>query len=394
MIHTEEYLDRLNQLQQKVQQKKLGAFVVTSQESIYYLTGVPYTPLERPFFIIIWPKKLPTLIVPALEEVHLRKAEGIGEIAVYREYPSPRGRGWPEILRKVLGKTKNIGVEPSMHVDIFHEIKGYSAKIHSLVEDMRIIKSPAEIEMIRTTAGYCDIAMKEILGGAYYDISELEIFSRGRTVQMRILKEQEYEALTTSILCMSWVAPDSAMPHSVPRVEDRLREGPHIAMSFLRVNGYAAECERTWFLTEPVPEVQKAFTVMMEARDIALSMAGPGTSCNAIDRRVTDFIASKGYGGNLLHRTGHGIGLGNHEGPWVAMGSRHILEENMVISIEPGIYLPGIGGVRHSDTALITSEGHTLLTGYPVEMDRLIMRKRKPLARLKGRIIRRIAGIE
>ena len=90
-----------------------------------------------------------------------------------------------------------------------------------------------------------------------------------------------------------------------------------------------------------------------------------------------------------LHRTGHGFGLGNHEAPWVAEGSPDILAENMVISIEPGIYMKGIGGLRHSDTVLVTKDGCELLTHLPTDIESLTIKGRKLFTRLKGWWVRR-----
>ena len=95
-----------------------------------------------------------------------------------------------------------------------------------------------------------------------------------------------------------------------------------------------------------------------------------------------------------MHRTGHGFGLGNHEGPWVAKGSEEVLQANMLISLEPGIYLPGVGGVRHSDTVLVTQEGYELLTRFPTDLDGLTVTAFKPFNRLQGVVVRQAVGIK
>ena len=132
-----------------------------------------------------------------------------------------------------------------------------------------------------------------------------------------------------------------------------------MALVLSRVNGYAAESERTYFTTPPSGEVRKAFEAMTEARHIALEMIRPGVPCSEVDAAVNDYLRNEGYSGEdqRLHRTGHGIGLGTHEAPWIAEGSGDRLAENMVISVEPGIYLQGVGGVRHSDTVVVTKDG-------------------------------------
>ena len=116
-------------------------------------------------------------------------------------------------------------------------------------------------------------------------------------------------------------------------------DGPIVLMSYNRVNGYAAECERTVFLGEPSDRDRELFETMMAARDIALKMVKPGASCADIDAATQAYFNSRGHGGSILHRTGHGIGLGNHERPWLSVGSADVLEENMVVSIEPAVYL-------------------------------------------------------
>lgn len=212
-------------------------------------------------------------------------------------------------------------------------------------------------------------------------------------MQTQIIKEVGYDVLTTNILAGAWPAPLSAQPHSVPTVKDRLKEGPHIALALMRVNGYAAECERTFFLRPPTEEVVTAFKTMQEARRKAFEMVRPGASCAEIDCRTKEFLQKEGYGDKLLHRTGHGFGLGNHEAPWVAEGSQEILQENMVISIEPGIYLPEIGGIRHSDTVLVTKDGYECLTQYPTALEAVTVGAYKPIKRLIGAITRRAVGI-
>jgi Xaa-Pro dipeptidase len=122
-------------------------------------------------------------------------------------------------------------------------------------------------------------------------------------------------------------------------------------------------------------------------------MVRPGVAGSEIDGAVNAFLQSE-YPDyqteeGRLHRTGHGIGLGNHEAPSVAEGSEDRLAENMVISVEPGIYIPGLGGVRHSDTVLITGTGYEPLTRLPTSLAALTIRGWRPLARAKGWLLRR-----
>ena len=164
-------------------------------------------------------------------------------------------------------------------------------------------------------------------------------------------------------------------------------------MSFNRVNGYAAENERTVFLGEPSQRDVELFEAMLEARRIAYSMVRPGTRCADIDLATQDFFRSLGYGDAIRHRTGHGIGLGNHGAPFLSAGGDHVLEENMVISIEPAIYFDEIGGFRHSDTVLVTRGGYEDLTHYPTDLEHLVVTDRRALKRAKGAVIRKAVNL-
>ena len=393
MIGKEEYRDRLAQLQRKIAENNLDAFLVSAEDSIYYLTGVSYKPLERPFFMIVRPQSAPALLVPALEQEHLKAAPNIDEVFHYWDYPAPLGQGWPERLLDLLDNPDRLGVEPSLSQEIALALQNISSEVVPLIEKLRLIKSPSEVLMLRQAAHYADLAIQRLIRASYYGVSELELFSQGRTVQIQIMKDTDYDLLATDVLAGSWPAPLSAQPHGVPAIADRLEEGPHIALGFLRVNGYAAECERTYFLEPPTGEVKEAFTAMLEARRRAFDLLRPGANSSEIDAATKDFLQEEGYSDYLLHRTGHGFGLSNHEGPWLSEGSSDVLQENMLVSIEPGIYLPGVGGIRHSDTTLVTKDGYENLTTYPTDLKSLTIKSYKPLTRLRGALVRRAMGI-
>lgn len=393
MFEKGEYIERMERLQRKVRENNLQAFLVTAQDSIYYLTGVTYVPMERPFFILVRPESAPVSLVPALEREHLTSAPNVSQVHHYWEYPSPPGQGWPELLLELLGGIRRLGVEPSLPQEIVAHLDGFKPRMHGLVEELRLIKSPAEVKKLRQAAHYADMGMQKIIASAYNGVSEIEIFSQARSVQMKIIKETEFDALNTSLLTAAWPARLGTQPHGVPSVADRLESGPHIALSFMRVNGYGAECERTFFVTPPTEKMMERFAIMLEARRRAFALVRSGTPCAEIDLAANGFLREEGFGEYLLHRTGHGFGLGNHEGPWVADGSPDVLAENMLISIEPGIYIPELGGFRHSDTVLVTTDGYENLTHFPTDLDSLTLRGGKPFTRLRGALVRKAVGI-
>jgi Xaa-Pro aminopeptidase len=394
MIKTGEFLERMTRLQARLAQAGLDAFLVTSQDSIYYLTGVTYVPLERPFFVLVRRTGPAQLLAPALDREHLASAPNVGEVHSYWDYPSPPGQGWPERLYELLKDTSGLGIEPTLPQEIASQLGDFHPQVKPLLEELRLVKSPAEVEMLRQSAHYADLGMQKILAAAYSGVTEIEIFSLARSVQMQIIKETEFDALNTSLLTAAWPARLGTQPHGVPRLDDRLRIGPHIALSFMRVNGYGAECERTFFVEPPTDGMRQMFAAMLEARRRAFELVRPGVSCAEIDTAANGFLRAENLGDHLLHRTGHGFGLSNHEGPWVAEGSLDVLTENMLISIEPGIYVRGLGGFRHSDTLLVTHDGYETLTHTPTDLASLTILGGKPLTRLKGFVVQKAVGIK
>jgi Xaa-Pro aminopeptidase len=393
MITKQEYLDRMRKLQDLIRDKDLGSFLVTSQDSIYYLTGVTYVPLERPFFILVSPDRQAELLTPALDQEHLRAAPNVGKVHRYWDYPSPKGEGWPERLHDLLESVKNLGIEPSLPQEIAIHLSQFNPVVAPLVETLRMVKSQDEVAMLRQAAYFAKKGMEAILKASYDGVSEIEIFSQSRSIQMEIIKTTEFDALNTRILTAAWPARLGLQPHGIPLLADRLEAGPHIALSFMRVNGYGAECERIFFVRPPNNEMKEMFATMLEARRRAIVLVKPGVPCEEIDQAANGFLRDEGLGDYLLHRTGHGFGLGNHEGPWVAEGSSDILEANMLISIEPGLYVPNMGAFRHSDTFLVTKDGRENLTTYPTEFEKLIIQEKKILTRLRGTLVRRAVGI-
>ncbi|MFH1923717.1 MAG: Xaa-Pro peptidase family protein [Planctomycetota bacterium] len=393
-IASAEHRQRVAALQAKVTEHGYDVFLVSSRENIFYLTGVVCHPLERPLFVLIWRDGSPCFLLPALEAEHIRETADNDHVESYWEYPAPPGQGWADRLREMLGGATNIGIEPSLRAEISDGLGEVSLRPMPLIEQLRVVKSPAEVEMIRRAASCAELGIKRLLAASYYGSWVVEGFVETRTVMKRIIRESDnFNPLLTKVLMGTWAGPRSARPHSIPKLDDRLLEGPHVGLALTTFDGYAAECERTYFTARPAAEVCQAFDAMLEARRIAFGMVRPSVPCGDIDAAVKEFLAKEGYADKRLHRTGHGIGIAYHaETPWLAEGSDEVLAAGMVASIEPGIYLPGIGGLRHSDTVLVTEDGYESLTQHSIELEKLTITSWKPFARLKGMLVRRSLG--
>lgn len=371
---TDEFLSRFRRLQKAIASTGLDVALITSTDSIYYLTGFRYVPFERAFFLVVRPDAELVIVTPRIEAENMASIALHHRIIEYTDYPAPAGETYMDALASVVRKNEVVGVEPSMPAELLVATQEYNPRVTPLVETLRLVKSPNEIQRIERAAKYSDRGLRMVMDAAKLGESIAGGCDHIPKLRNEILTcEGRFDQYTSSIWLGIWAAPFSAQPHRFPEPSDIFQEGPNVGLSFLRVNGYSAETERTFFLHKPNAEQAEVFGTMLEACDIAYAMLRPGASAHEVDHKVMEFLRAEGFGGNTLHRVGHGIGMGGHEGPWVAEGSEDVLEENMVISVEPGIYWRGQGGYRHSDTVLITADGYRMLTDFPRDLNAMTL---------------------
>lgn len=393
-ISSYEYKHRIEAVQKKLTENQLDALVVSEEEDIYYLTGLTYKSLERLFLLIIKPDKV-AFLLPQMERAHLSTVRHVDVIKHYWEYPATEPERWEDGLLDLLGKDTAVGVSPKSPHEIAEFLRDQNREPRSsaLIEELRWVKSEDEIRLIQRAARYCDRAISQLNRTAYYGMSELEVFSIGKSIQQQVIKETDFDYLSTNILVAAWPGRISHQPHGNPKVEDLLVEGSHISLAFLRVNGYAAELERTFFTAPPCRDQKNAFEIMGKAREESLKILRAGVKCEEVDLAARDVFEKEGLADAMMHRTGHGIGLGSHEGPYLALGDKTVLQENMVVSIEPGIYIEGVGGFRHSDTVRVTRDGYEILTDCPTDIESLTFTKKRLIPWLKGKVIKQMFNI-
>jgi Xaa-Pro dipeptidase len=310
-----------------------------------------------------------------LEADHAREHTWIKQISQYAEYPAVPGKRWTDALERELGDAKRVGIESTLPTYV-REAVGRTTIVADIIEETRLIKSPWELGRIAHTAEVCDAATQALIENSSEGATELSLYSAGRnTVMMKIIQDIPHVNFqATSVITAVWIGQMSAMPHSTPAITDAIRsDEPNVTIVSVQSDGYSAECERTYFVGSADEKARGVFATMMEARALGLSMVKPGAVCSEIDAAVLAFLRRKGHSDHILHRTGHGFGISSHEAPWLAEGNDMRLEPNMLVSIEPGIYIPGYAGFRHSDTILVGDTGPIPLTKYPTSLDELIV---------------------
>jgi Xaa-Pro aminopeptidase len=183
-----------------------------------------------------------------------------------------------------------------------------------------------------------------------------------------VLREHGAEGPSFPIIVAG--GPRSALPHAVPG-DDRVPAGSLVVVDLGAIRGgYASDCTRTFGAAgAPLPEeLERAYAVCLEAQQTALARVAPGVEAAELDAVAREVIAAAGFGEAFGHGLGHGVGLDIHERPWVRPNASGKLEEGMVVTIEPGIYLEGVGGVRIEDLVVVTADGGEALTRFPKEL--------------------------
>lgn len=332
------------------------------------------------------------MLVPEPELESVSQAWGVEQTLTYREYPAPLGQGWGDGLFGQIRLGLRFGFESGVPWAQAQSLLAAGGQSLDLLENIRMLKSDWEVAQIERAARYADWGVGEVLRRAWQGCSAAETLIPMQSLQQKIMRElPDWDPLSTKVQAAAWPAPLSAQPCGAPPLGARLGQGPHVALVLTRVNGYAAECARTFFTSRPDAHERELFGLMGEARKIAYSMLRPGVACGEIDAAVNRFFGAGGHADHRtrLHRCGHGFGLGHHEPPWLAQGSGHVLVQGMVISIEPGIQAPGSGGYRHSDTVLITEDGYRMLTHAACGLESLVLPAASMRQRISGWLVRR-----
>ena len=230
------------------------------------------------------------------------------------------------------------------------------------VERLRAVKDAGEIEAIRRAAELSDEVFRALAASPLAGRSERDVAWEAE----RRLRELGASAVAFDVAVAS--GPNGALPHAHPG-ERRIGPGELVVLDAgCVVDGYCSDCTRTFATGEPPSELQRAYAVCLEAQLAGLAAVRPGATGGEVDAAARDVIEAAGLGERFGHGLGHGVGLDVHEGPLLRSGSEDVLEPGNVVTVEPGVYLPGVGGVRIEDLVLVTEGGCERLTTAPKEL--------------------------
>jgi Xaa-Pro aminopeptidase len=375
------YIALQNDIRGALAQAGLSAVLVDHPEDVAYLTGFFHHPCERPVAVLLGADGPTRLLIPELEREHAEAQNAAAELVAYPEFP-----GVTPPFSYLGGVGGRVGYAGSMSVSRLAEVtKALPAATLSetdVVTRARLRKRPEEIALHAEAARITDLMLvagrtfvEEALAAGGELPSEAELARHVGSVGTGVMYTEHADVVVVSFLAggLVYAGRNSARPHALPSGY-RLRPGEAFMLSLgCAVGGRFVEGERTFILGEPTPEQRRYYEAVRAAQQVGADALAPGRRCSEANRRCLDVIRDAGFGDYLRHRQGHGIGLGMHEPPWLEDGDDTVLEVGMIVSNEPGIYVPEHGGYRISDSMLITEDGARPFTSYPRSLDDVVV---------------------
>lgn len=360
---------RLTLLQDLMTAENLDILAINAGVDLEYFTGLIFHLSERPAVLLIPSNGNPVFIFPEFEQEKAKQSDIDMEL-----FPYPEDTGeWPKVFLQAANKIeldkKTIGVSPESMRFLEIELIQKAAKSSHVISAMQILKSlkiqkdKEEIIAIRKAISIAEKAFQTLLPQIKAGASEK--FLANQLVIQLFTKGSEPDLPFNPIVASG---PNSANPHAVPG--DRvLQPGDAIIIDWgARCNGYVSDLTRSFLVGDENPEMVQVAAIVLRANQAARAAAKAGVPASDVDKAARNIITKAGYGDAFTHRTGHGIGLSAHEDPYISQTNPSPLKNGMVFTIEPGIYLPGKGGIRIEDNVKVTEGESETLSSFPREV--------------------------
>jgi Xaa-Pro dipeptidase len=351
--------DRLRNLQQFLTEQQLECGLITSKHNIFYLSNFDYEPHERFIGIFVFPNRKSLFVVPAMEVAMVKEAGWENEIISYTDTDNV----W-DIVRDTINQIQTLAVEKQeisyFYIEKLLELQ--SLLLSSLDEkliNMRLIKSDDELDKLQAAAEYADLAVEFGIKCLKEGISEIEVMAE---IEFSLKKKGIREMSFPPVVLFG---ENASNPHGVPG--KRLLQKGDVVLFDLGVKymGYSSDITRTVVYDHVNEEIVNIYNTVLEANLIGINACKPDIRMGDIDLAARTVIVNAGYGDHFPHRIGHGLGIDVHETPSLTMNNNGVLKPGMVLTVEPGIYLNGVMGVRIEDDVVITESGSSVLTKFP-----------------------------
>ncbi|MBB1063735.1 M24 family metallopeptidase [Limosilactobacillus fastidiosus] len=353
-------MTRISRLQKKFNRLAIDAFLVTDSKNIYYLTG--FSLLQGDGCLLITPQNA-IIITDDRYQLALEEFESDEVVAtISRDYYGSVNKICEGLNLTVLGFEDSISYQL---FDVFDELMSCDiVPFHYLIERMRLIKDSTEITKLRAAAELQSAGFEYILSVVHPGVSERELAIKlDYWMKMHGASAASFPTIVAS-------GANSAKPHAT--ASDKLIvDGDVVTLDFgYYLDGYTADMTRTFAVGSIDPELRDVYRIVNEARKLVIEKVKVGIHGDELDFAGRSLIEEAGYGDEFNHGMGHGIGLTVHELPTTyAPGATNVtLKNNEVITVEPGIYIPEIGGIRIEDDIVVTHGGAEVITTAPTEL--------------------------
>lgn len=352
---------RIEALRETIRQNNFDGIIVTKQQNWHYLSG--FTGSNA--LLLITPADNFLFTDFRYLEQAANEAEGFKII-----------KSAALLVDALAEQVNSIGLKRLGFEDesiSYHDYTVYNDKLsgieliplHQVVEKIRWVKDQKEIEALKIAAEITDKAFHYILDKFKPGVKEVEI---ALELEYFMRKKGAQKPAFDTIAASGFRA---ALPHGVAS-EKEIASGEFVVLDFGAVyDGYHADMTRTVVIGEPDQQHQQIYDLVLRAQKKAIELIRPGVKCSTIDLAARDLISVEGYGANFGHSLGHSVGLEIHEKPSFSPKDDTVLEPGMVLTVEPGVYLNGWGGVRIEDLVLVTSGGYEILSKSPKELIQL-----------------------
>jgi Xaa-Pro aminopeptidase len=352
-ITTEDYAARMRRVVTDATAAGLDGLLITPGPDLVWLTGYRPTAItERLTMLVLSPREDPTLLVPTLERPDAERAVGAPGLSIvdWADGEDPFERA-----SALIPGQATMGIADSawaMHLLGLQEAlpgSSYRSLTQSLPM-LRAVKDDKELARLAAAGAAADATYEQIVDVRFAGRKETDVAAD----LARLLREFGHEQVDFTVVGSG---PNGANPHH--EAGDRTIEvGDAVVLDFGGLmHGYGSDTSRTVCVGEPSPLVREVHEIVRLAQQAGVEAVRPGVACQEIDRAARKVITDAGYGERFIHRTGHGIGTTTHEPPYMIEGEEQPLVPGMCFSVEPGIYLPGVFGVRIEDIVTVTDAG-------------------------------------
>ncbi|GIO27826.1 M24 family metallopeptidase [Ornithinibacillus bavariensis] len=359
--------NRIVALINELQNNKLESILITSPANVYYMSNYYTDPHERVVAVYVTEAHDPVLILPAMEKEDAKAAGWNYPMIDYHDHEDP----WELFLAFLnkQGKIPNsLGVEEDyLTLSRFQSLQAIlpETKVinkQEVVATLRVIKNDTEYEYLKRAAELADLGVQTGINALKEGISELEVIA---AIEYE-LKKHGVQGMSFSTMAL--FGKKTASPHGTPG-SAKLESGDLVLFDLgVIYNGYCSDITRTVAFKSITAEQEKIYNTVLDGQLKAIEASQLGTPVGNIDKAARDHIAEKGYGEYFNHRIGHGLGIETHEYPSLHGKNTLPLQKGMCYTIEPGIYVPQIGGVRIEDMVFMTDTGAEILTKFPKKL--------------------------